>query len=180
MPKLKVAANWEAPTSRNASEWQWLCFASQHEPNHVPAPLASDSADGLFAMQYLPPAQYPVWKEQLMRGMVRLSTASAVGALLARLHTASANNSVLAARFDNSATFYALRLEPYLLASAERHPDLAPPLIALAQRTAAMRVALVHGDVSPKIFLPDPRGRYSWMRSAPGTVIRHLILVRLS
>jgi Ser/Thr protein kinase RdoA (MazF antagonist) len=38
------------------------------------------------------------------------------------------------------------------------HPALAPALEALARRTAATRVALVHGDVSPKNILVGRRG----------------------
>jgi aminoglycoside phosphotransferase (APT) family kinase protein len=38
------------------------------------------------------------------------------------------------------------------------HRDLAAPLQALAERTAATRAALVHGDVSPKNILVGPRG----------------------
>jgi len=45
-----------------------------------------------------------------------------------------------------------------LLATARRHADLAPRLRELAVRTAATRIALVHGDVSPKNILIGPRG----------------------
>ena len=52
----------------------------------------------------------------------------------------------------------AIRLEPYLLATAAAHPDLAPRLATLASRTAATKVSLVHGDVSPKNILVGPDG----------------------
>src|SRR3712207_7472302 len=48
------------------------------------------------------------------------------------------------------------RLEPYLRATARRHPDLALGLEALADRTLATKLALVHGDVSPKNILCGP------------------------
>ena len=64
----------------------------------------------------------------------------------------------LAAAFDTGDNFRALRLEPYLLATGVRHPDLAPTLAALVERTAAGRIALVHGDVSPKNILVGPDG----------------------
>jgi hypothetical protein len=38
------------------------------------------------------------------------------------------------------------------------HTDLAPVLHALAERTAGTRLALVHGDVSPKNILVGPAG----------------------
>ena len=52
----------------------------------------------------------------------------------------------------------ALRLDAYLLAAAARRRAVAAPLRALARRTAATRLALVHGDVSPKNILVGPHG----------------------
>jgi aminoglycoside phosphotransferase (APT) family kinase protein len=124
----------------------------------VPRPLAHDVEAGLFAMSFLAPEQYPVWKAQLLDGTVIPGVAAQVGGLLARLHAASANRPDLAKEFDSLENFHALRLEPYLLASATRHPDLADRLQALAERTAAMASALVHGDVSPKNILVGPHG----------------------
>ena len=77
---------------------------------------------------------------------------------IARLHAASAGNADIAQRFRTDAIFHAIRLEPYLLATAVRHPDIAPVLWALAARTAGTRIALVHGDVSPKNILLGARG----------------------
>jgi len=158
LPKLKVTADWYAPVSRNAYEWAWIGFAAKHVPEAVPRPLAHDAEAGLFAMEYLDPAQRPVWKRQLLDGQVEPETAAAVGRLLGRLHTASSADASIARDFDSGANFHALRLESYLLATARAHPALAAQLEALAERTATTRVALVHGDVSPKNILVGPRG----------------------
>lgn len=158
LSKLKVAADWEAPVSRNGYEWAWIEFAAQHCPHNVPTPLAHDAALGVFAMSFLDPATHPVWKQQLMSGQVALETAHAVGRLLGQLHAASADRGELAAAFDTGANFHALRLDPYLLTTAARHPALAPRLRHLAERTASIRAALVHGDVSPKNILVGPKG----------------------
>ncbi len=64
----------------------------------------------------------------------------------------------VAAEFPTDRIFHDIRLEPYLLATAARHPDLAPALHALATTTAATRRCLVHGDVSPKNILVGPAG----------------------
>jgi Ser/Thr protein kinase RdoA (MazF antagonist) len=158
LPKLKVADDWHAPLSRNVFEWQWLCFAAQHQPWAVPSPLAHDSEVGLFAMNFLAPDRYPLWKSQLLNGMVIPSVAAQVGTVLAKLHVASANRPALARQFDSIENFRALRLEPYLLATAVHHPDLAGRLKALTARTAGISLALVHGDVSPKNILIGPTG----------------------
>ncbi len=158
LAKLKVAAEWYAPVSRNATEWAWIEFAARHVPEAVPAPLAHDASAGLFAMAYLAPEHHPVWKQQLLDGHVEATTAAAVGRVLGKLHAASSHDDDLACAFDTGANFHALRLEPYLLATAARHPALAATLQALVQRTADTRIALVHGDVSPKNILVGPRG----------------------
>ncbi|WP_043458528.1 phosphotransferase family protein [Azohydromonas australica] len=159
LPKLRVAAHWEAPVSRNAYEWAWMQFAARVLPGAVPQPLAHDEAAGLFAMSFLAPEQHPVWKQQLLAGRVEVATAAAVGAALGALHHASAERAAdLAPAFDTAGNFFSLRLEPYLLATARRHPALAPQLEALVERTAAHRSALVHGDVSPKNILVGPHG----------------------
>jgi 5-methylthioribose kinase len=158
LPKLKVAAEWHAPVSRNASEWAWIGFAARHVPAAVPRPLAHDPAAGLFAMEYLSPRDHPVWKQQLLDGQVDPATAAAVGRVLATLHLASSRDAAVERSFDTGANFHALRLDPYLLAAARVHPALAPALRALVDRTAGTRLALVHGDVSPKNILVGPHG----------------------
>ena len=73
-------------------------------------------------------------------------------------------------QFDTDAIFFDIRLEPYLLATAQRHPDLAPQLRALVQRTRRRtKRTLVHGDVSPKnILVGGHTARCCWTPNAPG------------
>jgi len=158
LPKLKVAADWEAPISRNAYEWEWMRFAAEILPDVVPRPLAHDPSAGLFAMSFLDPVDHPVWKQQLLDGQIDVDTAGAVGHAIGTLHAASARRDDLANAFDTAENFHALRLEPYLLATGRQHPSLASRLEELVDRTARTRIALVHGDVSPKNILVGPKG----------------------
>jgi aminoglycoside phosphotransferase (APT) family kinase protein len=158
LPQLRVAQPWHAPVERNTYEWAWINFAAIHCPDSVPQPLACDAAQGIFAMSYLDAASYPNWKRLLLDGVVDPTVAASVGSIIARLHAASAHDPAVAAAFPTDAIFHAIRLEPYLLATAVRHPEVAGVLGALAERTATTRVALVHGDVSPKNILLGPRG----------------------
>ena len=158
LPQLKVAQVWNAPVERNAYEWAWLKFAARHCPENVPVLIAADAEHAIFAMDFLDPGEHPIWKSLLLAGIARIRTASEVGAILARLHAASADDAAIAACFRTDSIFHAIRLEPYLLATARRHPDLAHRLQQLVERTAATRLALVHGDVSPKNILVGPRG----------------------
>src|SRR5439155_4673824 len=56
------------------------------------------------------------------------------------------------------AIFFDIRLDPYLLATARRHHDLAPMLEALVETTRRTKRTLVHGDVSPKNILIGANG----------------------
>jgi Ser/Thr protein kinase RdoA (MazF antagonist) len=108
-------------------------------------------------MIYLPQASYPVWKQRLRDGAIEPEFAAQVGRRLAHIHARSAHDPVLAEAFANEATFAQIRLDPYLRASAQRHPDLAARLHQLADSTGRIKRALVHGDVSPKNILCGPR-----------------------
>ncbi len=60
--------------------------------------------------------------------------------------------------FRPTVIFDAIRLEPYLVATARAHPDLAPRLEALVATTRKTKRVLVHGDFSPKNLLIGPKG----------------------
>jgi aminoglycoside phosphotransferase (APT) family kinase protein len=158
LSRLKVAAEWHAPVERNHYEAEWMRVARAIVPEAVPELLGEDRESGTFAMAWLPPDRYPVWKALLRDGAADAALAAAVGATLGRIHAGTAGRPDIAARFPTDAIFEAIRIEPYLLATARAHPDLAGPLEALAATTRATRRALVHGDFSPKNLLIGPAG----------------------
>jgi len=158
LPKLKVAADWRVPVERNRYEVEWMRVASEIVPSAVPRILGEDRDTGCFAMDYLEPASHPVWKDQLRAGMVDLHVAAAIGDVLGRIHSATSDRAEVAARFATDALFDALRLAPYLEATAHQHPRLSPRLLDLAQTTRTTKRALVHGDFSPKNLLIGPAG----------------------
>ena len=158
LARLKVDAVWEAPVERNRYEWAWMQVAARVDPAWVPPLVAQDPQSNCLVMGFLDPATHPLWKAQLRRGEARERTARQVGTRLAAIHRATAGRADLRERFDTGHIFHAIRLEPYLLATAQRHPDLRPRLAGLAAATAETRLALVHGDLSPKNILVGPGG----------------------
>lgn len=158
LPKLKVSADWQAPVSRNVYEWNWISFVARHFPSAVPKPLAHDASSGVFAMEFLASDEYPLWKTSLLHGSVDQKAAEVTGQRMGQIHSVSARTSGLPEKFDSGPNFYALRLEPYLVATAAKHPFVSDHLAELVQRTAETKLALVHGDVSPKNILLGRNG----------------------
>jgi 5-methylthioribose kinase len=156
LPQLKVSAVWEAPVERNRWEVAWMRTAAAIVPQFVPRVLADDAESRAFAMEFLAPEGHPVWKAQLRDGVIEVSTAAEVARRIVAVHRATAGDAEVARRFATDAIFHSIRLEPYLLATARRHPDRAAALERLAEVTAANKRALVHGDVSPKNILVKP------------------------
>jgi aminoglycoside phosphotransferase (APT) family kinase protein len=158
LPKLRVEREWLAPIERNHYEFAWLRVVSTIAPHSVPRLIAHDAEQHLFVMEFLPPESHPLWKTELRHGRADPVFAAKLGGLLALIHRTTAHNPAVAAEFPTDAIFHSLRLEPYLEATALRHPDLAPALHQLVETTAALKNALVHGDVSPKNILVGSQG----------------------
>jgi len=158
LARLRVAADWRAPIERNLYEARWMQVADEAVPGCTPEVLGQHPGLGVLVMRYLPPERYRLWKECLREADVSLDFTRAVGRVLAAIHGFSAARPELAARFDTDPIFFDIRLAPYLLATAARHPDLAPQLERLVAVTRSTRVALVHGDVSPKNILVGAAG----------------------
>jgi 5-methylthioribose kinase len=158
LAKLRVAADWRAPIERNRYEARWMEVAGEASPGCTPQMLGQHPALGVLVMGYLTPERFRLWKEALREGQADPGTAREVGRVLARIHAFSAARPSLAARFDTDAIFFDIRLEPYLLAAARRNADVAPALERLVEVTRSTRLALVHGDVSPKNILLGPQG----------------------
>lgn len=158
LPLLKVAKLWNAPIERVYAEIEWLQLVARIEQDCVPKVLGVDRSTNSFVMSFLSPDDFPNWKSELLAGRVDLSFAASVGATLARIHGRTANQEELKRRFSNDDNFLALRLDPYLLETARRHPDLAATLRTLVVRTQTEKLALVHGDISPKNILVGSAG----------------------
>lgn len=158
LPRLRVKLDWRAPPERSAAEVAWIELVSRINPDCVPKILGEDRARHLFAMEYLAPDAYPIWKAELAGGRIETGFAADVGAALVNIHARTAGDDKIAREFANGAQFHALRLEPYLLFTAGRHPDLADAIANVSAEIAKARIALMQGDISPKNILCGPNG----------------------
>ena len=158
LAKLNVSADWRAPVERIHSEAAWFRFAARIVPGRAPTVLAEDPTAHLFVMNYFDPANYPCWKTLLRDGVVDPAFAGRVGETIAHIHRASAGSMAVQNEFATHDFFMALRIEPYLLTAAKAHPDLAERIHEIAHRLDRARIALMHGDLSPKNILVGREG----------------------
>jgi 5-methylthioribose kinase len=158
LPKLRVVVDWRAPPERSEAEVAWIRLVAGIDPKLVPNILGEDHKRHIFAMEYIPPERFPLWKTQLAEGRIDAGFAAEVGAALARIHASTAGREDIATAFDNRAQFHALRIEPYLLFTANRNPDVAETIKRVADGVATSRIALMQGDISPKNILCGPDG----------------------
>ena len=128
-------------------------------PRAVPAILGEDRAsrllrDGLARAREPPGVEDAAARRRRSRPRSPRRSATRWGASTRRPPTAPTSPRA----FATDDIFFAIRLEPYLVATAGAHPDLATRLAALVETTRRTRRVLVHGDFSPKNILRGPDG----------------------
>jgi thiamine kinase-like enzyme len=121
-------------------------------PGTVPELRFVSPSDDYFGMEFLGEGFTP-WKQLLLAGDIRIGHAECAGSILGEIHERTACNEALRRKFDTTANFYQLRIEPYLLTTGARHGALQKAFDDEARRIASVHEALVHGDFSPKNIL---------------------------
>jgi len=152
LPKLKVADDWFADVSRNSTEQKFLEIVGDMLPGAVPKVYFANAERGYFGMEFIS-EDFANWKQLLIGGSCRLEHAVAAARILGEVHCRTAGDESLRHQFDTTACFHQLRIEPYLLTTGARHPELQKIFQAEARRIEGTRQALVHGDFSPKNIL---------------------------
>lgn len=153
LDRLKVTADWRANPDRSHIEVRALRVAAALiGQEHVPTVLWEDRSQHLFAMTLADPA-LENWKLQLIRGLVDLETAAAVGRTLALLHRKSAEDEAIARAFEDRGSFQELRIEPFFTSVSAKYPNLKSAIDAVVDTMSSRRSALIHGDFSPKNLL---------------------------
>jgi hypothetical protein len=146
------------PTDRTGFEAAWLAAAGEIMPEAACPVIGFAPDERVLVLHWLDPASHPVWKAQLLDGQVDAAVAAELGRRVAVIHAGLSEKRRWRGVFDAGHLFQALRLDPYLRVTSERHPRYRPALEDLARRTAATGRTVIHGDVSPKNVLVGPSG----------------------
>lgn len=157
-PQLRTRDAWFSDLDRVYREQEVMQILHPLLPaGIVPQVLFGDRAEYVFAMSSAPDDARP-WKKTLLAGAVDLGIGERTGAVLGRMHEATARNPALIDAFGDRAVFVQLRVDPFYRRIQERRPELAHAVAPLIDHMLSAREALCHGDYSPKNILVHEHG----------------------
>jgi len=159
LPKLRVKEDWFSDIRRIFTEKDCLSAYYRLVPESTPELFFCDEENYLFGMEAAP-ERAEMWKKQLLRGTIDFRSGSNVARALATVHNATHKDAAVRERFKAADLFVQLRIDPYWNKIAERHPQLAKEINAEIERNLSTKLALVHGDYSPKNILVTPERLY--------------------
>lgn len=155
LAKLKVKDDWFADVKRNHIEQKYIRYVAGFLPEAVPDILYSDDENHFFCMEMLENGLIN-WKDLLLNKLINTEYAKTAGKIIGTIHKKSAGDVSVKKEFDTLSNFKELRIEPYLIQTGKRHPDLSTYFNNEAKRLASVKQCLVHGDFSPKNILVSP------------------------
>jgi aminoglycoside phosphotransferase (APT) family kinase protein len=153
--RLRVEAEWLAMRERALIEARALTHARAIVGDAVPRVIDVDEDSCAIVLERAPDG-WADWKPALLRGEADPAVAAAAGRVIGAVHAATRGDAVTEAAFGDWRPFRELRLDPFHRHVAAVHPELAPVLEGLIERMSGRRIALVHGDCSPKNLLVGP------------------------
>ena len=152
LPKLRVETDWFCPTNRIHQEAQALSWLMKLIPDNVPALIFEDEKNHILGMTAVP-FPHINWKTELLNGNVDLDHIASFAQLLAKIHNAIIYYPELKSDLQDYSFFESLRLEPYYAFTASQLPESTSYMNELITETKSRKLALVHGDYSPKNVL---------------------------
>ena len=152
LAKLRVEVDWFSAPERIQREAAGLRRLGEIIPGHVPQFVFADDKEHILGMSAIS-QPHQNWKVALLAGKTSIEQARAFGLLLAAIHNAVDRFPELREEFADSRFFEELRLEPYYSYTASQVPTARRFLEQLIEDTRACRLALTHGDYSPKNVL---------------------------
>jgi len=154
LPKLRVEVDWFCSPERVRREAEGLRLLSRITPEGtIPKLIFEDPQHFLFVMEAIP-EPHKNWKQMLLAGQLVQSHILQFATLLATIHRGPLDEDLCGtAAFGDLTFFEALRLEPYYAYTSEQLPQTRGFFETLMEETRRLRVALVHGDYSPKNIL---------------------------
>ena len=155
LPELKTKAKWVADQRRAIVEADAMRVYQLITPDSVPELLDCDEANFTLTMSRLPNT-CTNWKQDMLEGRIHPEMGEKLGKILAQWHNETAINAAIKAKFMEGELFEQLRVSPFYRAVADKNPNLLQVINSLIKEITTEKIALVHGDFSPKNILATP------------------------
>jgi len=155
LPELKTKAKWAADQRRAIVEAEAMRVYQSITPDSVPELLDCDEANFTLTMSRLPNT-CTNWKQDMLEGRIHPEMGEKLGKILAQWHNATAGDAAIKAKFMEGELFEQLRVSPFYRAVATKNPNLQAVINSLIEEITNEKIALVHGDFSPKNILATP------------------------
>ena len=152
LPELKTKAKWVADQRRAIVEAEAMRVYQSITPDSVPELIDCDEANFTLTMSRLPNT-CTNWKQDMLEGRIHQEMGEKLGKILAHWHNATAVDSAIKAKFMEGELFEQLRVSPFYRAVADKNPNLQQVINSLIEEITTEKIALVHGDFSPKNIL---------------------------
>ncbi len=154
LEKLRVQVDWFTSPERIHIEALALEYLPELTPEDtIPRLVFEDHPHYVIAMEAVPPP-HENWKQMLLAGRLNLEHVRQFAEILAGFHHDSAERlDFYQPLFGDRSFFETLRLEAYYGFAAQQTPEAHDFLTHLIDETRQQRLALTHGDYSPKNIL---------------------------
>ena len=152
LPELKTKAKWVADQRRAIVEAEAMRIYQSITPDSVPELIDCDEANFTLTMSRLPKT-CTNWKQDMLEGRIHPEMGEKLGKILAQWHNATAIDAAIKTKFMEGELFEQLRVSPFYRAVANKNPNLQQVINSLIVEITTEKIALVHGDFSPKNIL---------------------------
>jgi hypothetical protein len=155
LPQLKVTEEWLCDPARMHIEHEALSTYARLVPDNVPHPIFYDE-DNFIMVREAVPDNYPMWKMQLLNGLLDFATARRTIDVLLTVHNEAASLENIRDTFNDNRYLYILRINPYIEYVINKHPFLKEKSENVCRTLMQEKITLIHGDFSPKNILVSP------------------------
>ena len=146
---LKTKETWPCHPDRIVVEYNSNNIYHDIVPDCAQKMLFCDT-DNWIAVREAVPADWRMWKKDLLRGILDFRIAKRSIEALLTVHEKAAGDPKVIAAFPSKDHFYKLRVDPYIVFTAGKYPELQAEADEVCRFLMEPNITLVHSDFSPK------------------------------
>lgn len=149
LAQLKTKDVWLCNPNRMSTEYESNRIYHELAPEHTPQVYFYDKENYIYGREAIPDG-CPMWKEQLLEGLLDFRVAEKSVETLVKVHNACSGRQDVKELFASREIFYGLRVSPYMEFTVEKYPELEEFAARVVKEVMETDITLVHGDYSPK------------------------------